>query len=455
MANSQSLFDTLAGGFGHGVDRPALESFVANSQSINGLRTAQTEEALNNAQKQQEEMQAHADLENSLSSVTGDDGKPILAPSQAHLVANELKGHFGNAQQVMEALRGAQETKNTILLSNPDNLNTPAATAAAAGNTNKLPEAALVPNEYSVPAGMTPPAVHETPLGAAETAEHLAGAKQKSLNGAMTPDAIEFGAYQLFKTGKMPALGMGGGPARNQILTRASQLAQQEQQTPGSTSNPAFDTAINNGQDFTASGRALNNFAGGPISTQVRSLNNVVGHLSLMENLFGALQNGDVQALNSLKAGWKKAFGSEAPTDIQTAAQVIGPELTKILTNTGAGTGPEREHFAETAGNLANSPEQVGGAIGTLKGMLGRQAADYALQYHGATGRSDFASRYLQPDVAAALDLGPEAQQAHPGAQVTGAPATGAPVKISNDADWAKLAPGTHFIGPDGHVRIK
>jgi hypothetical protein len=458
MANPQSLFDTLAGGFGHGVDRPGLNAFVANSQSINGLRTAQTEEALTNAQKQQEEMQAHADLENSLASVKGDDGQPLLTPSAAHLQAKEMIGHFGDAKSVMQAYREAQQAHNTGIISNPANLNTPQMTAAIAGNTNKAPEAAAVPNEYSVPAGMTPPVVHQTPLGAAETTEHLAGAKQKTANGSMDPNAIEFGAYQLYKTGKMPTLGMGGGPARNQILTRASQLAQQEQQTPGSTSNPAFDTAIANGQDFTAGGRALNNFAGGPISTQVRSLNNVVGHLSLMENLFSALQNGDMQAFNSVKAGWKKQFGSEAPTDVQTAAQVIGPELTKILTNTGAGTGPEREHFAETAGNLANSPEQVGGAIGTLKGMLGRQAADYALQYHGATGRSDFASRYLQPDVAAALDLGPEAQQQHPGAQVpaAGGPSVAAaPVKVANDADWAKLAPGTHFVGPDGHVRVK
>src|ERR1700761_553638 len=105
MPAAQTLFDTLAGGFGHGVDRPALNAFVANSQAANGLRTAQTDEALNNAQMQQEEMNAHADLENSLASVTGDDGKPILGRSQAHLVANKLKGHFGNAQVVMQALR--------------------------------------------------------------------------------------------------------------------------------------------------------------------------------------------------------------------------------------------------------------------------------------------------------------------------------------------------------------
>jgi hypothetical protein len=184
MPGSQSLFDTLAGGFGHGVDRPALESFVANSQSINGLRTAQTEEALNNAQKQQEEMQAHADLESSLAGVVGDDGKPLLAPSQAHLVANELKGHFGDAKNVMEALRQTQIAHNTGVESNPANLSTPAMTAAVAGNTDKLPETVAVPHEYAVPAGVTPPVVQQTPLGAAQTAQLNSGAALKDAQTA-------------------------------------------------------------------------------------------------------------------------------------------------------------------------------------------------------------------------------------------------------------------------------
>lgn len=170
MAGSQSLFDTLAGGFGHGVDRPALESFVANSQSMNGLRSAQTEEALNNAQKQQEEMQAHADLEGSLAGVLGDDGKPLLAPSQVKLVANEMKGHFGDAKSVMQALRETQGAHNTGIASDPNKLNTPEQTAALVGLTNKAPEAVAVSDEYSVPAGMAPPVVHQTPLGASKTA---------------------------------------------------------------------------------------------------------------------------------------------------------------------------------------------------------------------------------------------------------------------------------------------
>ena len=133
----------------------------------------------------------------------------------------------------------------------------------------------------------------------------------------------------------------------------------------------------------------------------------------------------------------------------------------KILSNNnGAGTVDERQGFANTVGNLANAPEQTSGAISTLRGMLGRQAADLALQYHGATQRNDFTSRYLQPDVATYLDLAPQtAQQNTPGATPTpgAAPAAApnAPVKIQNDDDYNKLPSGALFIGPDGNTRKK
>lgn len=230
MADSQSLFDTLAGSFGHGVDRPGLNAFVANSQAMNGLRTAQTDEALNNAQLQQEEMQAHSDLESSLSSVTGDDGKPLLQPSAAHLVANELKGHYGTAQGVMQALREAQGAHNAGVLSDPNQLGTPAQTAAQQGLAGKVAGPVEVPNEYAVPAGMAPPAVHQTPLGAAQTQQDLANASLRNAHAAaptgasLSDDAAYNAAVKYNRFGVMPSLGMGASAAtdRKKILDFAA-----------------------------------------------------------------------------------------------------------------------------------------------------------------------------------------------------------------------------------------
>src|SRR5579863_7503730 len=373
MADTQGLFDALAGASGHGIDRAGLNNFVATSQARNGLVSAQTQDAMLKAQQASEELDAHQKLADSL---IGAGQKP----SDAYLTRDLLVGHFGDAQTALKAV-------GQLKLGYGSPTDQTSGQQMAQG---KVAEPVAVPPTYTTLPGATPPNVQMTPQGQAQladtqsqTALRTAQANAGGFNphngqqgGPMDPQAIAFGAYMLYKTGKMPPLGMGAGPARSAILTGASQLAQQEAQGQP-VSNPGYDTAIQNGQDYSGAGRAINSFAGGPIGNQVRSLNNVVGHLGLMENLFTALQNGDMQALNKLNAAWQKQFGSPAPTNIQVAANVIGPELTKILSgNASAGTGPEREHFAETAGNLANAPEQTGGAIQTLKGMLGRQAAD-------------------------------------------------------------------------------
>ena len=475
----QGLFDALSGAAGFPVNRPALNSQIANGQALAGLRTAQTQEALFNAQRAQEEQDASSQLEQAYI-------QNGLKPSDAHLAATISISNHGNAVQALQTLQEQRKLANTDIVSDPNQLNTPAQTAAFQGLSGKPLDFQTVPKEYAVNPGITAPQVQQTPLGAAETgaqnafaglhnAQTAAGGFNPHAGGAgaspMDPQAVAYGAYMLYKTGKMPSLGMGAGPARAAIISGAAQLAQQEA-SGQPVANEGFDQAIANGQDYTAAGRALGSYAGGPLGNQARALNNTTGHLRLYENTFNALQNGDLQFVNSVDNAWKKATGQGAPTTLQAMGSIIGPELTKILTNTNAGTGEERAQFAQNAGNLSNSPEQMGDAIHAVRGMLGRQAADLALQYHGATGRNDFSKRYLQPDVATDLELNPDTLQqpggpgggpppAAPGPAPAGGPAgaspgpIGAPVRITSDDDYNKLPSGTLFMGPDNHIRKK
>jgi hypothetical protein len=238
---SQALGDVLAGAFGHGVDRPALQSFVANSQATNGLRSAQTEEAMNNAQQQQEEMEAQSQVESGIGGIQGNDGKPLFNPSQAHIMAVEQKAKYGSFKDVVQAMRDAQVAHNTAVASDPNMLNTPDATAAIQGNTNKLAGPAQVPNEYALPAGVAPPTVLQTPLGAAQTAAAGANAELHTAQAAnpaafhpgagaaapLSQQAIDLMGDRFFETGQLPSTGMGnaGMELRKQILQSATARA--------------------------------------------------------------------------------------------------------------------------------------------------------------------------------------------------------------------------------------
>jgi hypothetical protein len=461
--DGQSTGQALGDLFG-GVNRPQLNSFVATSQARNGLVSAQTQDAMVKAMQAQEAQEARSKIDGQLA-----DMYPDMKPSERALSAAAMGGIFGNTESATKALgllaagHGTQQQQA---------MGTQQATGKA------LDPAMVPPNYMPTPGGVFSGApVMQSPQGVAATADTESqtalrnaqanaggfnphtGAGAGAGGGPLDPNAVAFGSYMLYKTGKMPALGMGGGQARMAIISGAAQLAQQESQGQPVT-NPGFDTALANGQDFTAGQRTLNNYAGGPISGQVRSINNVTGHLQLMENLFTGLHNGDMQIANKLGNQWNKAFGSPAPTNIQTAAEFIGPELTKILSANGStGTAEERQGFSNTAASLANAPEQTGEAIGTLKNMLGRQMTDLALQYHGATGRSDFARRYVAPDVAQYLELNPDmAAPSSGGVQppatsptVSASPAGGAATTLPPQA-LSQLKEGFHTTFGNGQV---
>lgn len=440
MADPNALGDLLSGAAGKPVDRLGLNNFVASSQARNGLVSAQTQDAMIKAMQAQEDMEAHDRLATEFIGAG-------MKPSDAYL-ARDLASH---------AL-GGPETAMKVISQIKLGYGSPAdQTSGQQMNQGHIAGPVQTPGNFQMPVGspLAGQPVQQNPEAEAQTANYnaMAGLHQNQADnpaafhaggqaGPLDPNAVAFGSYMLYKTGKMPTLGMGGGAARMAILSGAAQLGQQEASGQNVT-NPAFDNAIANGQDFSTTQRGLNAFAVGPPSNQARSINNVVGHLQLMENLFTGLQNGDVQIANKIGAQWKKAFGSEVPTDIQTAASFIGPELTKILSaNNSTGTAPERQEFSNTAANLANAPEQTGGAIATLKNMLGRQMTDLAIQYHGATGRSDFARRYVAPDVARYLDIEPEGASSALTPTGGGPSATGAAPPASTAATSVSPAGG-------------
>jgi hypothetical protein len=441
MASSQSLFDTLAGGFGHGVDRPALNAFVANSQSVNGLRSAQTEEALNNAQKQQEEMQAHSDLENSLASTLGDDGKPLLQPSQAHLVANELKGHFGSAQQVMQAFRETQQAHNTGVISNPANLNTPAMTAAVAGNTNKVPEAVPLPNEYQLPPGVAPPVVGQSPLGAAETASHTAEAGLKNVQAAvggfnpntggqtldpvLSREVAEFIRQNPNLAGNLRSLVSNGGSSVVHAFMHPEEGGAPTAPLNGITPAP--------GVSFKEQAGIRNDFASGTAAKQTTALNTMTLHSQLFDAIADQMGNGNFTPTNYISQLWQRTFGSPVPGNLKIAGDFLGREAVRATINSGSGTGEERE----LAVNANSSPEAMHGAAATLRSLAAGQL--HGLDLRAQRGGVDIA-QLLGPEAQAAfgrhpvknMPTLPEPQKAGAadGAAPAGAPAGAAPMSL-------------------------
>ena len=145
---------------------------------------------------------------------------------------------------------------------------------------------------------------------------------------------------------------------------------------------------------------AVKAFNTGQQGNQTRFLNVAVDHLGTLDKLTDALQNHDVKALNSIGNYWQSQTGSTAPTNFNTAKQIVGDEVTKAVLGAG-GTGADREK-AQSVIDAANSPEQLKGAIKTYQQLMTGQLNGLKQQYETSTGRKDY-DKYLTGNAKAAL----------------------------------------------------
>lgn len=173
---SQAIGDLLSGAAGHPVDRPALEAFVANSQAVNGLRSAQTEDAMLNAQKLREENEAGENLVNSYMSLKKPDGSPMYQPSEAQWLSNQQKFVHGDAQKALEA--HMQMKKNGAFDTIADPNGDPNARLAALQAVKQEPVSAFSQDQGQLignlgPNAATSPTVLQTPGSQATQAAQL------------------------------------------------------------------------------------------------------------------------------------------------------------------------------------------------------------------------------------------------------------------------------------------
>lgn len=187
-------------------------------------------------------------------------------------------------------------------------------------------------------------------------------------------------------------------------------------------------------------------FAKGPEARSVRSLNVAMDHLDTLGQLADAMQNGDIQRVNQLKQIWQRETGSPAPTNFNAVRLIVGNEVVKAVTPSGGGVA-DREEIARQL-DAKQSPAQLQGAIAAFHSLMGGQLAGLKRQYEQGTGQQDF-ERFLSPRVKQALE---PAATPSPSAST---PTNAAPVRIQNDADYAKLPSGTRYIAPDGSTRTK
>lgn len=446
------LFDSL-----FDINRPALNAYVTQGQAQAGLRTAQTDEALANAQHAIDENNANAQLNDNLTSFFTAQGDP-QAKQKAAVLSSEMIGNHGTAEQANAGLIDAQKSGLINVYMNPA---TDPQTRQLAGNIimGKTQEPYQVVGNQLIPMNQAPPApgsgqqptVYQTPQSTAQETSTLATgalhAAQAAVGGFnpnsgggynqnIPPDAQQviaegiranpdlarnirsltsYGgwrvAYNLFAGHPYPDEGAPGAAPPRAAPPGAA--------PPGAAPPTQLVPGVGAGAPLAEPGVSLhdqaqirNYFDGPQGGGRVIALGTMADHANLFDALADQIQNGNNVPTNYLKNQWAKYFGGSAiPSNLELAAQFLGREAVRATINSGSGTGEEREL---QIGPNAN-PAALHGAAATLRLLARGQYNNLAAQ--GKRGGVDI-SQILDPavrDVFTGVQGGPPVNLLKPG----------------------------------------
>lgn len=269
--------------------------------------------------------------------------------------------------------------------------------------------------------------------------QNMTDARQREMNGILEDGS----PVDISPTAKLIARGDMAMPTLT--TTRPGAMARHAELTAAvMKENPNWTADI-----YPTVKKTVMDFSTGKQGQTVKALNTATDHLETLKELSDAVKNGNVQLFNRIANAYATNTGNPAPSNLATAAQIVGAEIVKGIS--GASGGVEDRNKAAGAFSNVKSPADVNGAIETVTKLMGGQFKGLKQQYEAGThGRNDFAETYLTPAARAALERAQAPTKTTPAA-----PVGAAPVRISGDDGYNALPKGAAYIGPDGIARVK
>jgi len=133
--------------------------------------------------------------------------------------------------------------------------------------------------------------------------------------------------------------------------------------------------------------------------SKVRSMNVAMSHMDTLKDLTQALQNGDMKRFNQVANWWASETGKPAPTNFDTAKQIVQDELINAIVARSGGV-TDRAEAAKHVPAM-NGPEAILGALNTEQTLLAGQLGGLKHQYESAELDKHFGpfEKLLMPQV--------------------------------------------------------
>jgi hypothetical protein len=289
---------------------------------------------------------------------------------------------------------------------------------------------AYVPKVTGAPAPGSGVTVATSPTTGAPAPGGIISGKPADPSGDMSDDEINFYANKIAAGGDLPTLGMGKDAAllRRKILAKAADIAIDNHISAGQSNLLHADLKANT-HNLSQLG-AIQNQVGA--SERTASLN-----MDQVLNLAPQAVGGSVPVFNRwIQAGRKNITGDPVVSKFNVALNTVANEYAKVMTtNTGSGgqTSDAARNEAQSLINNAQTLQQLQDTIHQMRIDMANRSTALHSQRQILGGNISAGLSNLAP----AGGGGPQ------------------PVKITGDADYARLPSGARFIGPDNQLRRK
>ena len=144
--------------------------------------------------------------------------------------------------------------------------------------------------------------------------------------------------------------------------------------------------------EYDAKQKAMRDFSTGTPGNSIRSFAVAVDHLTQLDHLIDALDNGNTPLINRIGNKVAQATGSVAPTNFDAAKGIVAKEVLKSIV-AGGGVVEERPELAHLLDN-AKPTQQLKGVVGTYLHLIGVQKTQLEKEYALSTGRKDAITRF-------------------------------------------------------------
>lgn len=248
-----------------------------------------------------------------------------------------------------------------------------------------------------------------------------ASLKQPNATIQLPQNTMELMYQRYLQTNKLDTTGFSRSPGTianlwNYIGMRAAQ--------DGNTAAATYA----NSQSNTAAGQVLKSYESGNDHKTLLAVNTAVNHMTALDPLIDAMQNGDTKTFNALANAYAKQFNVPAPTNYEMLKNMVVGEVAKAVYNMG-GTKEERDALAAPLEN-SNGPAILKGAAHEAAVALAGKTDALKQAWDSSTnGRyGDFDKKFLSPATLHMLGRTPMADpNAPPGAGPPAPPVTPTP----------------------------